>query len=189
MILNRHHLSINDRGELDLPSAIQPMWQYWQTLRENDQSIIPAKAAISIQGLKGILPGIVISERIDEKTITIRLAGSRVEDSVGQSLAGVNLIDLSPANQHEGIQAIYASVFAKPSGFHITEELRLRGGRKAHLYALVLPLWDEDGNARFTIGHYVFTGAGYDDGQSRAAIEHRQIDVFGYIDLGFGLPD
>ncbi|WP_417462285.1 PAS domain-containing protein [Kordiimonas sp.] len=189
MILNRDNLTIDSQGGLDLPSAIQPMWQIWQGLRNGDPAVIPPKSAISIQGLRNILPGIVLSERLNAQTITIRLAGSAVEESVGQRLAGLNLVDLSPANQREGIQAIYAAVFSKPCGFHITEVLRLRGDRKARLHALVLPLSDKDGNARFTIGHYVFTGAGYDDAQGQAAIEHRQIDLFGHIDLGFGLPD
>lgn len=189
MILNRNNLTMNDQGKVDLPSAVQPMWRYWQGLRAGDTARIPPKSAIRMQGLRDILPNIVISERIDAHTITIRLAGSGVEDSVGQRLTGVNLIDLSPPNQHDGIRAIYTAVFSKPCGFHITEELRLKGGRKAHLHALVLPLGDEADSTRFTIGHYVFNGAGYDNDQRQAVIEHRQIDLFGYIDLGFGLPE
>lgn len=191
MIVNHSHLHMADTLPPTLAAPLGRLWAYWRNLGKEVGKPVPAKADIRIGGLGATLPNIVISERIDDDKVVIRLAGSAMEDMTGRPLAGLNLLDLTPSSQRERIARVYNNLFTAPCGFHIAESLRTDGGKRFVLAALVLPLLSPEGDARFTIGQYAITRNGFEDTDIKpnAVIEHRQIDAFGYIDIGFGLPD
>ncbi|WP_155860059.1 PAS domain-containing protein [Kordiimonas gwangyangensis] len=177
------------------PAAIVPpldrLWSYWLRLKTQGNAPIPAKSEIRISGLGAILPHIVISERLGEDEVMIRLAGTAMEETIGRPLTGMNLLNLTPPSQRKEIANVYTNLLKQPCGFFISESLRADGGKKYMLAALVLPLAAKDGEARFTIGQYAVRNHGFeaDKIKSGAVIEHRQIDSFGFIDVGFGWPE
>jgi hypothetical protein len=191
MIINHNHLRMADTPPEALAEPLCRLWQYWRSLSQQTRKMVPAKSDIRIGGLGATLPNIVISERIGPDEMLVRLAGSAMEEMTGKPLAGLNLLDLTPPSQREGVAKVYNNLFSLPCGFHISESLRADGGKKLVLAALVLPLLSEDGDARFTVGQYSITRNGFEDIgiNAGAVIEHRQIDVLGYIDVGFGLPE
>ena len=182
-------------GPVPVARALHKLWRYWQELQVRQTPgtqapSIPAKTTLRLGGLGTVLPNIVLSEWLDEDKIIIRLAGTMVEEMTGQALAGVNLLDLTPATQRHDIGRVYTNLFTVPCGFHISESIRVGDGKKYTLAALVLPLADADGAACFAIGQYALSRNGFEENRFEAAsiIEHRQIDMFGYIDVGHGLP-
>jgi hypothetical protein len=191
MIIHHSHLRMADTPPAALAPALSRLWQYWHSLTEQTGNKVPGKADIRISGLGATLPNIVISERVGPDEMLIRLAGSAMEEMTGKPLSGLNLLDLTPPSQREGIAKVYNNLFLVPCGFHISESLRADGGKKLVLAALVLPLLSAEGDARFTIGQYSITRNGFDEGRinAGAVIEHRQIDTLGYVDVGFGLPE
>ncbi|WP_262692874.1 PAS domain-containing protein [Kordiimonas aestuarii] len=178
-------------GPTPVKRPLDILWLYWRKLLKTGSGSIPLKSEISISGLGSTLPNIVLSERLDDDNVIIRLAGTAVENITGQPLAGLNLLDLTPPTQRDRIRRVYANLFTVPCGFHISESIRVKDGKKYTLGALVLPLAAADGAARFTIGQYALSRNGFEDDEFKAisVIEHRQIDRFGYVDVGAGLPE
>lgn len=191
MIINRCNLTMKDGLPPEIAPPLDRLWTYWASLNAKNKGKLPPKSAIRISGLGGVLPNIVISERMDDDTVLIRLAGTAMEEMIGDPLTGVNLLDLTPPSQRDRIARVYANLFSFPCGFHILESLRADGGKKYMLSAIALPLASDEGDARFTIAQYAIKRHGFDDNvlKSDAVIEHRQIDSFGYIDVGSGVPE
>ncbi|WP_417450102.1 PAS domain-containing protein [Kordiimonas sp.] len=178
----------------DAPALLEPalheLWRYWQQLRTANSNSLPQKVALQIAGLRTVLPNIVLSEHVNADTVLIRLAGSAVEAMTNRTLSGVNLLDLTPPEQRTRIGKVYKNLFSMPCGFYISETIRIDDGKKFILSALVLPLADKKGVPCFTVGQYAVSRNGFEEAsyQGGAVIEHRQIDQFGYIDIGHGTP-
>ncbi len=190
MIINRSNVIMAEAPPAAIVQPLDRLWSYWLHLRSLGNQPIPQKSSIRIGGLGSILPTIVISERVGDDEIRVRLAGTAMEEMTGRPLTGVNLLDLTPPAQRESIARVYNNLFAQPCGFYITESLRADGSKKYMLAALVLPLASREGDARFTIGQYAMRSHGFESEtiKSGAVIEHRQIDSFGYVDIGCGVP-
>ena len=190
MKINRSNVIMGETPPAAIMPPLDRLWSYWLRLKTQGNAPIPLKSDIRISGLGAILPNIVISERLGEDEVMIRLAGTAMEETIGRALTGVNLLDLTPPSQRQDIANVYGYLLAQPCGFFISESLRADGGKKYMLAALVLPLASKTGEARFTIGQYAVRNHGFeaDKIKSGAVIEHRQIDSFGFIDIGFGWP-
>ncbi|TNE64297.1 MAG: PAS domain-containing protein [Alphaproteobacteria bacterium] len=169
--------------------TLNELWQAWHGQFLAAGGRVPKKTDMRMQTVKTILPFLVISERVSPTNIHIRLAGSQVEELLGGGVTGANTLDLSPSGQRDAIARVYAYIAETPAGFYIRESLLLRDNKSSRLEAMILPMADSDGMARYYIGAYHFGRNSYQvEDAAGAQIVHRQFDVFGYIDLGFGLP-
>ncbi|MCJ9430579.1 PAS domain-containing protein [Kordiimonas marina] len=187
----RHDLKAESLSLLREREVLKGLWGAWEAQFQAASGQVPPKASLRMQALKTVLPCLIISELIDADTVHIRLAGSRVDEMFGGGLTGANTVSLSPPAQQEAIARVYRNIAATPAGFYISESLLMRDGKVNRNDALILPLADnKDGSIRYFVGAYHLGRDSFAHAaSSEAAIIHRNIDAFGYLDLGFGLPD
>ncbi|MFC3050516.1 PAS domain-containing protein [Kordiimonas pumila] len=177
-------IDFNPRG------ILQIVWQQWQHLHTEAAQAIPKKKSLSMKGLKGALPDIVLAERTGPDQIMVRISGTRIDELMGHVISGQNLLNIIKDGQKERINAVYHNISDHACGFHISENFKTSTGGYIEMDILVLPLADPEGDCCYYLIGYHFSDHQYFNPFSKAGFnfKDRTVNHIGYIDLGNGVP-
>lgn len=185
----RTDLGLDAISEAALPPDLNRWARIWAGERSPDNPV-PRRAAITLQKLGNLAKSVLIFERQGEKAYKIRLAGSEVEVWLEHSLTGTDPLTMVPEQQRNRVSVAYSNVLEQPCGFYIVEAVMLSRGKQAKVSALKLPLLDNKGKLRLFLTAYNFSEATFQETNTETSpATHQQVFRFGYIDIGFGLPE
>ena len=81
-------------AELDMTAANRALCDHWLSLWPGDA--LPPRAAIAPARLKPYLPNIMLMDTVPDRSVTIRLAGTRIVSSLKTELTGQDWVALAP---------------------------------------------------------------------------------------------
>ena len=122
----------------------QTLYAYWNNVRAG--RLAPRRLEIEPARISPILAETFILERMDSRTYTFRLAGTRICDNLAAELRGRNLIELFREGDREDLEAAIARVSAQ--GAVLLAEIAVQPAgstpgepqRTAYFELLLLPL-------------------------------------------------
>jgi len=150
---------------------------------------IPTRRQFNPTGISALLPYIFILEFVDAETIILRLAGTAIDDALGRSIAGKNIVDLYKGEERAFFLDIQNRMIAQPCGAVLKRQIILADGVKLKATSKNLPLKGEDGVVRYNVGlvSSLMTEAETFDHDRRPEVS--RITDFYYIDVGAGVPE
>ena len=162
---------------------------YWHSLPIADGAKVPAKSSLSPRALKPHLPNVGIFERISRYDVQIRLFGTELDKKFGQMLTGANLFDFQARDQWEFYADYYAAVLDTPAGSRLVRKSVDRNDNVITCESLILPLADEAGEARYTVGMLLIESESpLNDPIDPDRIQQTKIIHVEFVDIGHGLP-
>lgn len=134
-----------------------------------------------------ILPHLILVS-VEQGSLKVRLAGTRVVDRFGFELTGKNLLDFLPPDLSQKYETLFMEVLGKRFAALAGFELPRRGLLPLDIEMILLPMSDREGEENL-----VMVGIGYVSDEVRhESIEGNLaapgVKSFSGIDLGFGLP-
>ena len=164
---------------------------YYLSLPRHDFGL-PHHNTIAPRQIVKLLPWIFIADLKAEEEVTIRLAGTGIEDIQNASLTGLNLFDTYGADKSR-YRMLFEKITSHPCGA-LTDRATFSSD-KIHGYyqSLYLPLSDDSGAISRIIGIITMEGTG----DSPFLSEPRNLDSlmlgetsgFWLLDIGHGLPN
>ncbi len=137
-------------NELRLYPSASTLVDYWLKLRQPGHPC-PHKRDFSPMHLGKALPDVFLTEWIDPDNILIRVAGSNTSEITRADVTGRNLLDVVPSEHRDIIFDFYNKMRTDHCAVVTTyEPPRVLTPKIAK--TLHLPLFDDDGIARFTVG-------------------------------------
>lgn len=162
---------------------------YWRTMPIAEGAKVPAKSALSPSSLKPHLPNIGIFERLGRYDVQIRLFGTQLDEKFGKPMTGVNLFDFLPENQWEFYADLYEVTLDAPAGCRLVRKSVDKNDNVITGESLILPLADEAGEVRYTVGILLMESESPLDYPLDASKLHQaKIISVEFVDIGHGLP-
>lgn len=162
---------------------------YWHTLPVAEGAIVPAKSTLSPERLTSLLPHIGIFELVSRYDLQVRLFGTTLDDKFGQAMTGTNLFDIIDEKYRELYADLYATVLETPAGGRTTRDTLDTSGHIIRGEGLILPMADDSGVARYTVGMMLMESDSPLDGPMDVdRVNQANISGLEFIDIGYGLP-
>lgn len=162
---------------------------YWRSLPIADGAKVPAKSSLSPKALKPHLPNIGIFERISRYDVQIRLFGTQLDEKFGKPMTGTNLFDFLPEEQREFYADLYEATLDSLAGCRLVRKGIDRNDNVITGESLILPLADEAGEARYTVGMLLIESESpLGDPIDPDRIQQAKIIHVEFLDIGHGLP-
>ncbi|UTW59002.1 PAS domain-containing protein [Kordiimonas sp. SCSIO 12603] len=164
---------------------------YMESLITGSAQGIPYKADIHPYHMKPFLSSIVLYEILSADHVKLRLVGTAAEAIFGERSTGTNVLEILPQESHKLVSWFFMEVSEKRCATWQDEELVLDNGRLIEAVTLGFPLLCKEGKPRFRISSTFLSNTSWvaEPVEDRAQVTHRSINMVGYYDLGFGVPD
>lgn len=114
------------------------LYNYWNDVRGSRMA--PRRFEIEPSHVSSILAETFILERIDSRTYTFRLAGTRICEQFGMEFRGRNFIDLAGEGGRDAMEADFATITNQGAAGLFEIEARDPENQPVHFEALTLPL-------------------------------------------------
>jgi hypothetical protein len=150
---------------------------------------IPTRRQFNPTGISALLPYIFILEFVDAETIIPRLTGTAIDDALGRSIAGKNIVDLYKGEDRAFFLDIHNRMIAQPCGAVVKRQIIMADGVKLNATSKNLPLKGEDGVVRYNVGLMSGLMAEAESFDHDPQPEGSRITDFYYIDVGAGVPE
>lgn len=162
---------------------------HWRSLPIAEGTKVPAKSALSPEALKSHLPNVGMFERIGRYDMQIRLFGTMLDEKFGQTLTGANLFSIIGEQYREFYADLYEAVMETPAGCKLTREALDANDYILRGESLILPLADEAGEARYTVGLLLIESESpLDDPIDPTRLQQSVITRAEFTDIGYGQP-
>ena len=165
--------------------SLAKAWQRWR-----GGNLLPRRADMHISEITPILPGITIMELRSTEELILRLAGTKIAETLGIELTGCNYLDFAapPDRARRGERAMWQG--RQPCGAHFLLPIPFSSGRVVLSEVLSLPARpNQDGEAMQLI---TMNCALDDTGLHLPATNPDRFsmaDEFRFVDIGAGTPD
>ena len=114
------------------------LYNYWNDVRGSRMA--PRRFEIEPSHVSSILAETFILERVDSRTYTFRLAGTRICEQFGMEFRGRNFIDLAGEGGRDAMEADFATITNQGAVGLFEIEARDSQNKAVHFEALALPL-------------------------------------------------
>lgn len=162
----------------------------WLSLPRRNAAKLPAKSDFNPMHLRRFLRAAVLYQRTPNGEVLARVAGTRVEQFIGQFITGKNILKLVPPEHSRAFHLYYEKLSLQPCAGTIERPVHSAGGGSYLVKTVHLPLLDEAGEATYFISVGVASGLPkhFTDYRSVAVRATRNLDI-SYVDIGMGIPD
>jgi len=177
--------------------ALQALQQYWNLLlwRRRDSgrpslnpSLVPLRSAFDPMKIHRHLPDIYIAERKSDAVLTVRVAGTAIDEAAGFSMQGANYFDVCLPQEREFFIAVTGAMLKQPCGMKLTRRVTLKSGQVFKYSAMCFPFADRDGVPRYIVGMAKIAADASRSHFETSSTLRSEISDFSYIDIGAGLP-
>ena len=116
----------------------QTLYQYWNEIRAG--RLAPKRFEIEPAQIAALLPDTFIVERRDPKSVSFRLAGTRICETFGMEFRGVNLLDLVTEEDRITLERQFSVIARQGAVGVFTFRSENPGGNPVQWEMLALPL-------------------------------------------------
>lgn len=159
---------------------------YWNSLPRQGQ--VPVRGDFDPTAIKDLLPGIALFEVRSPDAVIVRLAGTKMVETLGQEVTGRNYLDLWSVAARPEVGKVLAAMVEQPCGLIVTMSNRTESGSEIRNVSVGFPLWNRTGELNLL----VFQANNFEipdlhDASSDQIVE-MSIIRRAFIDIGAGRP-
>ncbi len=175
---------------MPVSGVLEQFLTYWHSLpRENGSVALPVRSSLKPSHLHDRLPRLALLKRLDRYNVTATMICTEYDTQWLGPTVGMNAFDLTPANMRENTAELYGAILDQPAAALIRETVHRKGGKKADVASLYLPLANKKGAATYIVGCTVYENRpAYGTINDRLILDHQRVRNIEFIDIGAGLP-
>ena len=178
--------SASDIDDVLTRPSQKDLFEFWNETRQQD--LIPLATEIDPTRIPHLLKDVAIFDIFDKTDVRYRLAGTSIAERMGVDPTGKNLIDMLSSDNRELVSELFEAVIQQPAAILVEYENVYKGGKRAVVHSLYLPLGKtESTSPRIISTHEQHETLAYEDSQSSTAIAAAITKVV-WIDVGAGVP-
>lgn len=162
---------------------------YWKSLQAEADGPIPRRSQFNPVNIPTLLPYVYILEHRSPEEMLVRLIGTSLDEISGNSITGLNYLDVCPPQDAPIYAEITKNVFALPCASLVVRDVLFESGKSYTLSSLGFPVENTDGRPKITIGLMLPSRQFKSDDSNNGGVASSVLRSLSYIDIGYGVPE